>query len=60
MKVIEVCFEKIDELNAKIKCAEDLDEKYRYAELIGDVVNAVKCLGRDRHSALHYNEEQFI
>lgn len=49
MKAIEVLFLKIDELNKELKQAEDLDDKYLYAELIGDVVNAIKNLGRFRH-----------
>ena len=60
MKAIETLFEAIDGYNAKIKCSDNLDEKYLYAELIGDIVNAIKALGRYRHSAIHNKESDYI
>ena len=50
IKTIEVLFKEIDCFNTKIKCADNLDIKYFYAERIGDVVNAIKSLGRYRYS----------
>ena len=60
MMAIETLFKEIDEYNAKIKCSHNLDEKYFYAELIGDIVNAIKNLGRYRHSAVHRKESDYI
>ena len=60
MKAIETLFKEIDEYNAKIKCSNSLDEKYFYAELIGDIVYAIKALGRYRHSAIHRRESDYI
>lgn len=50
VKAINVLFDEIDYFNAHIKCTDSLDEKYFYAERIGDVVNAIKNLGQYRHS----------
>ena len=58
--VIEVLFNEIDLYNAQMKCTDNLDEKYFYAELIGDIVNAIKNLGRYRHSAIHRSENDYI
>lgn len=60
MKAIEILFVKIDELNAQLKIAEDLDDKYRYAELIGDCVAAIKCLSRDRFSCGVNGSEHYL
>lgn len=60
MKAIEILYEQIDDFNAHIKCANSLDEKFFYAELIGDVVNAIKNLGRYRKSNLMRTEDDYI
>ena len=60
MKAIEVLFCKIDELNTKLKTTENLDEKYKYVELIGDVVNAIKVLGRYRFESISNDEDCFL
>ena len=58
MKAIEILFIKIDELNTKIKNVEDLDEKYKYATQIGDVVRAIEHLSkfRNENMTLYPNE----
>ena len=60
MKAIEVLFCKIDELNTNLKTTENLDEKYKYVELIGDVVNAIKVLGRYRFESISNDEDCFL
>lgn len=60
MKAIEVLFLKIDELNTELKQAEDLDDKYLYASLIGDVVCAIKYLAKDRLGHSQHDQSYYL
>lgn len=60
MKVVDMLYQKIDELNTCIKMETDMDNKYKCAREIGKVIEAIEVLRDIKEDLICPDSNQYI